>query len=121
MPHLTLEYTADLPPEVASPEFFGRLHRVLAEVAGIDIGNCKSRAIHLDTFLVGEEPGTENFVHLDVRIMEGKTTAVKEELGRRILDEIRDAYAASDRPFQATVEIRDIVKTQYFKFPAAPG
>jgi 5-carboxymethyl-2-hydroxymuconate isomerase len=121
MPHLTLEYTANLPSQVASSELFARLHRILADVAGIDIGNCKSRAIRLDTFLLGEELGREGFVHLDVRLMEGKTVAVQEEVGRRILDEIRGAYAASDRPFQATVEIREIVKARYFKLAAAPG
>lgn len=117
MPHLTLEYTSNLPPEVASRKLFGRLHRILADVGGIDIRNCKSRAIELRNFLVGDAAGDEGYVHLDVRFLEGRPREVKVEIGRRILEALRDAYEASERAIQVTVEVGDIAKDFYFKYP----
>jgi 5-carboxymethyl-2-hydroxymuconate isomerase len=118
MPHVTLEYTSNLPAAVAGTELLGRLHLVLAGVGGIDIGNCKGRAVRLDTFLVGDDagdPGVAAYVHLDVRILEGRPGEVKAELGRRLLDTLRDAYDAAHRGTQITVEIRDMARDLYFK------
>jgi 5-carboxymethyl-2-hydroxymuconate isomerase len=115
MPHLTLEYTADLPPEIASRELFGRLHRVLADAGGIDIANCKSRAVGRDVFLAGDGTGEESYVHLDVRILEGRAPEAKTAMGQGVLDAVRHAYAAAGRPVQVTVEVRDMASDQYFK------
>jgi 5-carboxymethyl-2-hydroxymuconate isomerase len=115
MPHLTLEYTSNLPRDIAAQELFGRLHRILADVGGIDIRNCKSRAVGRDAFLVGDGRDEAGYVHLDVRILEGRTPAVKQEVGRQILHALRDAYRADASEMQVTVEIRDMPKDHYFK------
>jgi 5-carboxymethyl-2-hydroxymuconate isomerase len=116
MPHLTLEYTTNLPMDIASRDLLGGLHGILVDVAGIDRRNCKSRAIGLGTFLSGDDPGGA-YVHLDVQILEGRSEAVKAELGRQILLALCDAYQTSDRDIQITVEIRDIRRAGYFKYP----
>ncbi|MEM7294147.1 MAG: hypothetical protein AAF420_12240 [Pseudomonadota bacterium] len=42
MPHLTLEYSANIaPPSDLKPVFLS-LHKVLNEIGGISLGNCKS-------------------------------------------------------------------------------
>jgi 5-carboxymethyl-2-hydroxymuconate isomerase len=115
MPHLTLEYTADLPPDIASRELFGRLHNVLADAGGIDIANCKSRAVGRDVFLAGDGTGDESYVHLDVRILEGRAPEAKAAMGQGVLDAVRDAYAGAGRPVQVTVEVREMAKASYFK------
>lgn len=117
MPHLKLEYTSNLPREIASEELFGRLHRILADVGGIDIRNCKSRAIELHNFFVGDGASDEGYVHLDVRFLEGRRPELKTELGRRILEALRDAYDTGERAIQVTVEVGDIARAYYFKHP----
>lgn len=124
MPHLTLEHTADLPREAAGPELFLRLHRILAD-AGIDMGNCKSRAVALDRHLAGDGTGPGGFVHLDVRILAGRPASLKAELGGRLLDALRSAYEAAGAAAEVTLEIRDMPREQYFKArtgaPAPPA
>lgn len=115
MPHLTLEYTADLPPEIASRELFGRLHHILADVGGIDIGNCKSRAVGRDVFLTGDGAGEEAYVHLEVRVLEGRAPEARTAMGQGLLEAVRDAYAAVGRPVQVTVELREMATDRYFK------
>jgi 5-carboxymethyl-2-hydroxymuconate isomerase len=118
MPHLTLEYTADLLPDIASRELFGRLHHILADAGGIDIANCKSRAFGLDVFLAGDGTGDQSYVHLDVRILEGRAPDAKAAMGQGLLDAVRHAYAVAGRPVQVTVEVRDMAQACYFKHMA---
>ena len=69
MPQLTLEYANNIRPTVDLTIMFSRMHDVLAS-AGIRKQNCKSRAICLDTFHIGEGGTGEAFVHLDARILD---------------------------------------------------
>jgi 5-carboxymethyl-2-hydroxymuconate isomerase len=118
MPHITLEYTTNLAREVAGPDLFARLHQVLVDAGGVDIGNCKSRAVALDTYLVGDGAAGSGFVHLDVRILEGQPADVKSDVGRRLLEALGQAYAAAPPGTQLTVELREMTRKQYFKLTA---
>jgi 5-carboxymethyl-2-hydroxymuconate isomerase len=117
MPHLTLEYTDNLLVDVDFGDLFARVHAVLAE-AGIRIGNCKSRAVRLDTYRVGDgEPVA--FVHADLRLLEGRSPDVKRQIGERVLDILKERYdPQGSEEIQITVETRDISRDAYFKIPA---
>jgi 5-carboxymethyl-2-hydroxymuconate isomerase len=117
VPHLTLEYTSNLPAATASQELFAHLHQILAEVGGIRLGNCKSRAVALSNYYVGAGDPEEAFVHLDVRFLAGRPAEVKRAVGEALLAALRQAYASGELPVQITVEISDIPKENYFKFP----
>jgi 5-carboxymethyl-2-hydroxymuconate isomerase len=119
MPHLTLEYTAGLRPDIEFEGLFARLHDVLSDVAGIKKGNCKSRAIKLDRYLVGDGTSGEGFVHLDARFLEGRPLELKEEIGLRLLAALKQSYESrvEEGDLQITVEIRDIERATYFKIP----
>ena len=123
MPHLTLEYTDNLQVDADFGNLFERIHTVLAEGGGIRIGNCKSRAVRLDTYRVGGgEPVA--FVHADLRFLEGRSSEVKTQLGARILEILNETFGSRESPeVQITVEIRDIARQGYFKIPAGtlPG
>jgi 5-carboxymethyl-2-hydroxymuconate isomerase len=118
MPQLTLEYTNNLRPTGDLKILFSRMHHVL-EAAGIRKQNCKSRAICLDTFHIGEGGAPEAFVHLDARILEGRSADTKREVGAGLLAAIRDCFPRSKEleEVQYTVEIIDIGRDSYFKFP----
>lgn len=120
MPHLVLEYSAnvDCPPDL--PVLFRQLHEVLAETGGIRRDNCKSRARPADPFLVGSGSESDAFVHLDIRFLEGRPAEVKQALGQQALDLLLGWFQnSSDRlQLQITVEIQDIRRSSYFKYPA---
>jgi len=119
MPHLTLQYTSDLPATVASTDLLFRFHRILTETGGIRIQNCKSRAVAFDTYFVGDGESDTSFVHLDVTFLEGRSLSLKENLGEALLQVLKEVYIPVNRTVQITVEIRDIRKATYFKHP--PG
>jgi len=121
MPHLTLEYTSNLDEWANDPELLLNLHRMLQTVAGIEIGNCKSRWRMAEEWAVGDGKGNPAFVHLDVRFLEGRPLRLKEAVGGGAIELIRTHFAEADEAFdlQITVEVQDIRKATYFKHP--PG
>lgn len=119
MPQITLHYTANITSSVHFDEMFLKIHRILNETGGVDIGNCKSRALRFEDYFIGEGKPEKAFVHLDVALLEGRSDEVKSELGNEILEYLKSAYgtAIKQTDLQITVEIRDIPKRYYFKFP----
>lgn len=119
MPHLTLEYSANASVRPDLTALFRKLHGVLVNTGGIKLENCKSRAYASRDFLVGSGDEASGFVHLDVRFLEGRSTEVKQAIGQEMRDLLIEWYLSeTDTPaLQITVEIRDIGRSLYFKFP----
>ena len=119
MPHLTLEHTGNIVPTVEFEAVFLRLHSVLTG-AGIKLANCKSRAVERKSFCVADGDRSSAFVHLDVRFMEGIPEGSKQEIGQGALLILQECFKESPGidDLQITVEIRDIERAAYFKFPA---
>jgi len=119
MPQITLEYSANVQPGVALSELFAGIHRILSTVGKINIGNCKSRAYVANEYRIGAGEDNLGFVHLEVRFLEGRDKALVRSLGSQLLQLLKAGFAeASARlDLQITVEIQDIERAGYFKFP----
>jgi 5-carboxymethyl-2-hydroxymuconate isomerase len=121
MPHLTLEYTANLSGTPPTPDLLLALHHLLKTVAGIRLENCKSRWREVEDWVVGPGDPDAAFVHLDMRFLEGKPLEIQQALGETAL-EVLASHFGPEPPgidLQITVEVREIRKATYFKFP--PG
>ncbi|MBC8496371.1 MAG: 5-carboxymethyl-2-hydroxymuconate Delta-isomerase [Chloroflexi bacterium] len=119
MPQITLEYTGNITQEIKAQALFSKVHHVLEEVGGIRIENCKSRTIRLDDYYIANGETANAFLHLEIRFIEGRTPERKAEIGEQCLEflEIYFAKSISSLNLQITVEIVDIHKQSYFKFP----
>jgi 5-carboxymethyl-2-hydroxymuconate isomerase len=119
MPHLTLEYTGNISKEIDPEVIFSQLHNIMKDIGGISIDNCKSRAIRQEHYFIGSGEKENAFIHLDIRFLEGRTKAIKRALGencmRVLLSTFEDEIAENN--LQITVEVSDINKSDYFKFP----
>ena len=119
MPHLTLEYSAnvDCPSNLA--DLFKRLHGVLVEKGGIKLENCKSRGRVAEDFFVASGRESDGFVHLDIRFLEGRPPEVKRVVGQESCDLLIEWFhdSVEKLDLQITVEVRDIRRTFYFKHP----
>ncbi|MCB2219769.1 MAG: 5-carboxymethyl-2-hydroxymuconate Delta-isomerase [Bacteroidetes bacterium] len=117
MPHIRLEYTSNLNIDSDINSLFFDIHHVLNQVTGIKIDNCKSRAVHLDTFYVGDGRTENTFVHLEVSLLEGRQDDLVQLTGKKLLDLLLQFFAngAETQPAQYTVEIRDMKRDRYFK------
>jgi len=120
MPHLTLEYTANLDGTPPTPALFLNLHALLNAVAGIRLENCKSRWRKVEAWTVGSGDTSSAFVHLDLRFLEGRPLEAQQAVGEGAL-EILKAHFLPEPPgleLQITVEVQEIRKATYFKFPS---
>jgi 5-carboxymethyl-2-hydroxymuconate isomerase len=119
VPHLTLEYSANVECPGDLRQLFARLHGVLAEVGGIRPGNCKSRGRVAQDYLVSSGGERDAFVHLDIRFLEGRPPQIRQQIGELALATLTDWFQASleKLELQVTVEIRDIARSRYFKHP----
>ncbi len=113
MPHLTLEYTAGITKPIEPATLFAPLHQILANVAAIDINNCKSRAIRLDKYFVADGKADIPFVHLHIRFFGGQSIALKKEIAQKSAAHLAAYFAESNA--QITVEISDIQRESYVK------
>lgn len=115
MPQIKLEYTSNIKIELDKEQLLLQIHKSISE-SGIDINNCKSRLIKIDDFLVGENK-LNKFVHLEVKILEGREQSVKNEIGNNLLNLLSDYFkeAGNNKSLQITVELMDIQKNSYYK------
>ncbi|MBC8331404.1 MAG: 5-carboxymethyl-2-hydroxymuconate Delta-isomerase [Anaerolineae bacterium] len=120
MPHLILEYTKNISQQLDAEKLFAPLHQIIAETAGIRIENCKSRAILLHDYYIADGRQGQAFVHLDIRFLEGRSSEIKQSIGQQCLQALRGYFGdiPKEMDLQLTVEIGDIQRQSYFKFPA---
>ncbi len=120
MPQLTLEYTANIRQPIESDVLFAQLHNILATTGGIRTDNCKSRAIRLDDFFIGDGNDEHAFIHLSVRFLEGRSPEVIRQVGEQSLEILQTKFLPTNAELklQITVEIGDIQGQRYFKYPA---
>ena len=117
MPHLTLEYSDNLPAPVDFGALFARLHETLVEVGSFRLADLKSRAVPRPCFRVGAGSPESVFVHLTVAIFAGREPVQQREIGERLLAILKAAFepAWTGRPCDFTVELREMRREGYFK------
>ncbi len=117
MPHLTLEYSNNLPAPVDFGALFARLHATLAETGPFPLAQIKSRAVPLDVFRVGAGAPESVFVHLTVAILTGRDDEQRRRIGERLVQILREAFARAwdERPCDITVDVREMPRATYAK------
>jgi 5-carboxymethyl-2-hydroxymuconate isomerase len=117
VPHLTLEYSDNLPAPVDFGALFARLHEALVEIGAFRLADLKSRAVPHGCFRVGSGSPEGVFVHLTVAIFAGRAPAQQQEIGARLLVILKAAFEQAwiERPCDFTVELREMRREGYFK------
>ncbi len=120
MPQITLDYSQNI-GQIPFADLFLDLHRTLAEVAGVPIENCKSRAIAHERVVIGRGEATNAFAHLTIGLYAGRSPELKHEIGRRALALIQRYLAPSPATpsLQISVELREFQSADYLRFSAA--
>jgi len=118
VPHLVLEYSANVTQEVDWSGLFSRLHRAVAD-AGAPLGGCKSRAVCHEAYHVADGQAGSAFVHLTLGLLAGRTDEVKAALTGRCLQLLVEEYRPSleSLDVQISVELRDLHRESYQKEP----
>ena len=115
MPHLTLEYTDNL-PKLNVAQTLLELNHILMASGQFEEIDIKSRAILLDTFLVGTSPKNRAYAHVKLAMMSGRSSQIKRELSESILLVLKQIWKATpDLHIQLCIEVQDIDREVYTK------
>jgi len=121
MPHLVVEYTNNLLPGFDAVQALATLNRALIASGQFEEADIKSRAVVLDTFLVGTAPAGRAFVHARLDLLSGRSAAVKRELSAALLAALsRACPERTDLEIQLSVEIADLDRDSYAKESRSP-
>lgn len=116
MPHLTIEYSGNL-PHFPEAETLTALNAALCAHPQIpDEADLKTRFVVADSFEIGTAPAQRAFVHAQLRLLAGRSPEAKKELSECIAAVLRER---TPRPqgvlVQLSVEVVDMDRPSYAK------
>lgn len=113
MPHLIIEYSANV-RQLTSPAELNRIgHKVMIESGLFSVPDIKSRAYATDDYLVGEKGSDGSFVHVTVYLLEGRSTQQKQDLSEALRAALKVPLEKID---QLSIDIRELAKDTYRKY-----
>lgn len=116
MPHLHLEYTANL-TQVDTDKALLRLNHAL--VASGQFGaefDIKSRALKVESFRVGTGMNERGFVAVRLALLSGRSPQIKKQLSESLLAVVQDLGPWPEgMQVQLSVEVRDMDRDTYSK------
>ena len=123
MPHLTLEYSANLHPEGRIGELCQALAATLEaqldeeDRAVYPIGGVRVRALRCDDYCVADGSPDIGFVHATLKIAAGRTDAVKRSTGDALFEEIKRHFADqfSTRGLALSLELQEFGESGTWK------
>ena len=115
MPHLVLEYSANVPDRPDLKRVLLDLHEALMASALFERKDLKSRTVRHDVFAVADGAEDRAFVALSIAILDGRPDEVKAAVSEAALDVLIRAFpklVAGGRG-ALSVEIRDLHRASY--------
>ena len=118
MPHITVEYTANLKPEADIASLLAKINAVLiAQGGAFPVGGIRSRAIELSEFRVADGAADDAFVHVTVKIGAGRDAAVKKRAFDQLFEAIKSHFATiyEQRYLALSMEIAEFSEAGTYK------
>ncbi len=110
MPHIVVEYSANLEPDVDIPALIRDVHSAVLASGVFEPGAVRTRAERRDVFVVADGDPGNGFVHVDLRIAPGRDPATRKRVAQAVLDVVaaatRDVFARAG--LGLSVEVREI-------------
>lgn len=110
MPHLIVEYSANLEPALDMAGLVQALHEAALETGVFPIGGMRTRAERRDIYRIADGHADNAFIHVQARIGAGRPDEVRQRAAEHIFDRLKletaDIFAA--RPLGLTFEIVEI-------------
>ena len=115
MPHLVLEYSANVPDQPDLRRLLLDLHDALAATGLFERKDLKSRAVRHDVFAVADGAEDRPFVALSIAILGGRSDEVKAAISETALDVLVRAFPelVAEGRGAISVEVRDLHRASY--------
>ena len=122
MPHVVLEYSANVLDEPDLPRLLCEIHAALAATGLFQLSDFKGRAVRHESFAVAEGAPDRAFVALDVQVLEGRDDEAKSLVSGICLGLLKGAYpqTSARRRLSLSVQVSDLHRASYRRETSAP-
>ena len=110
MPHLIVEYSANLEKHIDIQELVDGLHRTATGIDGLPVGGLRTRAEKREAYQVADRHPDNAFVHVILKLGHGRPLEKRREFGEALfaaLCEQLESVAATS-PLAISFEIQEI-------------
>ena len=117
MPHIVVEYTPNL-GELPFDAMLAAVTRNLAASPEVgDEADLKARVLRADHYRVGTEDSGRGFIHVQLRVLAGRTPEAKHDLSQRVAQGMREHMPEFPAGLTAylSVEVVDMDRASYTK------
>lgn len=110
MPHITIEYSANLEDDLSIRDLVDAMHRAALTTGVFPIGGLRTRAERRDLFAVADEDPVNAFVAVVARVGAGRSDAVRLGVAEALMAVLkqRTADVFARRGLGLTVEVQEI-------------
>ncbi|MGF6174547.1 5-carboxymethyl-2-hydroxymuconate Delta-isomerase [Ensifer sp. 4252] len=110
MPHLTIEYSANLDERVDFDRLCRTIHKTILGTGLFEIGAVRVRTISTNHYAIADLMPENSFIDMSFRIGRGRSDSEKQATGAAIFDAVTQELAGLfDTPhFALSLEIREI-------------
>ncbi len=107
MPHLIVEYSANLEGTVDIRALVDAVHTAALETGVFPIGGLRTRAERRDVFAVADRHADNGFIHVQARIGAGRSPEVRQKAAEHLFAAVKrvTADAFANRPLGLTLEV----------------
>jgi 5-carboxymethyl-2-hydroxymuconate isomerase len=112
MPNLIMEYTQHVEDRLNTHGLLQDLHQILCDSGLFEICDVKSRAYRCHSWLIGDSEDSQDFIHITVDLLAGRTDEQKQALSQELIDHLHELapWVAS-----ITVNIRNMDRSSFQK------
>ena len=117
MPHIIVEYSANLENELSVSELVEALHCTALDTGVFPLGGLRTRAERRDIFRVADGDPENAFIAVQVRIGQGRDAATRQRVAESLMGRLEAATADifRRRGLGLTVEVQEIDSTASLK------
>lgn len=110
MPHLTIDYSANLESDIDMSAFCEHLRRAAVEIDAFAMAGVRVRAIPAAHYSIADGNPRHGYIDISIRLRAGRPAEVKKAATNAIFDAARDFLAPvmASRPLALSLEMRDI-------------
>lgn len=117
MPHLTVEYTANLDRTLNVPELVDVLHTAATTIEAFPLAGIRTRAVRIEHFRFADGHPDNAWVNLVVRIAHGRSLEVRQAAGARLFEVLGEYLAPhlANAPLALSCEVQEMAPGLNFK------
>ena len=110
MPHLMIDYSANVEPDLDIGGLCNTLRDVAASIDAFPLAGVKVRAVRVDHYAIADGNPEHGFIDISVRIREGRDMETKQNAAQKIFEAANEFVAdfMQRRSLALSLELRDI-------------